>query len=290
MLPNFIVVGAPKAGTTSLYHYLSGHSSVYFSSPKEVNYFSSGDILSQELFYSDFVAPDLFTYESLFDGVTKETAVGEASVSYLYYPGVAERIKACIPKAQVIMVLRDPVERGYSHYLMDFKLGLVKLPYEDIVFKRGNNKNLDLYYQQYVELGLYADQVQRYFNNFPLSQIKIYTFDELKIDTSQVVSDLCCFLGVDENLSVGEGEKHNVYSVARNKIIQRLYGLTFLRGFMSGLLPYAFRESIKGVLFKRERKPELSSVVRNALVDIYKPDLLRLNNMIEQDVSHWCQK
>ena len=169
MLPNFIIVGAPKAGTTSIYRYLSKHPEVFMSSPKEINYFSIDQIESQNLYYNYFKVKSLIEYEKLFDGVTNETAIGEGSVSYLFYKETPAKIKNIIPDVKIIILLREPISRAFSHYLMDNKLGLVNDSFENIIFKTSISDKQNLYYQQYVELGLYYKQIKRYFDIFFLN-------------------------------------------------------------------------------------------------------------------------
>ena len=289
MFPNFIIIGAPKAGTTSLYHYIAEHPNIFMSEPKEVNYFSGTDISKQNLFYADFKVNTLDEYEGLFSSADVGQVKGEASVSYLFYPKVPQRIFELIPSCKVIAVLRNPIERGYSHYLMDYKLGLVDLPYEDIVFKRGDHKKLGLYYQQYVELGLYAQQLEKYFDIFPKEQIKIYTQEELKIDTEAVINNLFEFLNVKKIDLVESKVKHNQFSLPKNIIIHKLYSAVWLRKTLSVMLPYSFREHVKKILFKKGSKPELSMAARSKLLEIYTPDILKLNKMIEQDVLIWMK-
>ena len=166
MLPNFIIAGAPKAGTTSLYHYLSEHPEVFMSDPKEVNFFSKEEIDAQGLYYDIFKAGNISEYKKLFINANGKKAVGEASVSYLYYQEVPQKIKRIIPDAKIIIALRSPVERAFSHYLMDLRLGYIELSFEDVVYKRVEHKYLNLYYQQYVELGFYFEQVRRYIKCF----------------------------------------------------------------------------------------------------------------------------
>ena len=287
MLPDFIIVGAPKAGTTSLFHYIKEHADIFMCEPKEVNYFSGEDINEQNLFYSDFKVNKLVDYKKLFSFARLDQIKGEASVSYLFYPEVAQRIFETIPACKIIAVLRNPIERGYSHYLMDYKLGLVDLPYEDIVFKRGDHKDLALYYQQYVELGFYAIQLERYFAVFPKEQIKIYTQDELKMDTAAVVKNLFEFLNVKYTDIVKSELQHNQFSLPKNKLIHKLYSSVWLRKSLSAILPYSFREKVKSVLFKKGKKPELTQKTIEKLLEIYSPDILKLNEMIDQDVLTW---
>jgi hypothetical protein len=287
MSPDFIIVGAPKAGTTSLYHYLNANLSVFMTEPKEVNFFSYVQLEKQNLFYSDFKVKTDAAYKALFSKGDKNQVKGEASVSYLFYPDVAKSIYEYNPECKIIMVLRDPIERGYSHYLMDLKLGLVDLPYEDIVFKRGDHKNMGLYYQQYVELGLYAKQVKRYLDVFPREQIKIYTQEQLKADTPSVVSDLFGFLGLQKSNYTDTGISHNQFSMPRNKVIAWVYSRVRLRKLLSSVFPYKARTFINTYLFKKGRKPAMATNIRSRLVKIYREDMLFLNELIEQDVSSW---
>jgi hypothetical protein len=279
MSPDFIIVGAPKAGTTSLYHYLNANLSVFMTEPKEVNFFSYVQLEKQNLFYSDFKVKTDAAYKALFSKGDKNQVKGEASVSYLFYPDVAKSIYEYNPECKIIMVLRDPIERGYSHYLMDLKLGLVDLPYEDIVFKRGDHKNMGLYYQQYVELGLYAKQVKRYLDVFPREQ--------LKADTPSVVSDLFGFLGLQKSNYTDTGISHNQFSMPRNKVIAWVYSRVRLRKLLSSVFPYKARTFINTYLFKKGRKPAMATNIRSRLVKIYREDMLFLNELIEQDVSSW---
>ena len=110
--PNFIIVGAPKAGTTALYHYLNQHPKVYLSKIKEPGYFRS--------FIPENIIPLPITskekYLELFSDVKKEVAVGEASTVYLNDPGTVKIIHDAIPDCKIIIMLRDPIERTYSSY------------------------------------------------------------------------------------------------------------------------------------------------------------------------------
>src|SRR6056297_944384 len=137
--PNLFIVGAAKAGTTSLYHYLKSHGDVYFSPVKEPNYFST-DIKTAEFtsIYKrnvDVVPKDFYNkkpekniqlsfirdenrYRNLFQWVNGKSVVGECSTSYLYSKEAAENIIKFNPKAKIIIVLRNPAERTFSHYLM----------------------------------------------------------------------------------------------------------------------------------------------------------------------------
>ncbi len=287
MLPNFIIVGAPKAGTTSLYHYLSEHPQVFMSEPKEVNFFSKEEIIEQGLYYQDFKAKDLEGYKKLFDKATDRMAVGEGSVSYLFYSDTPNKIKETIPDVKIIILLRDPVSRGFSHYLMDYRMGLVDLPYEEIVYKKSQHKYQDLYYQQYVELGLYYEQVKRYIDIFGENQIKIYLQEDLRNDPNSVIADLYEYLEIDKSFIPNTDKEHNTFSMPKNGLIQKLYGSHVIRATLSKLFPNTLKEYVLSTFFEQDKKPELSSKTRDYLLKLYRPDIEKLEKLIDRDLSDW---
>src|SRR3712207_6354190 len=111
-MPNFLIIGAMKSGTTALYYYLEQHPEIYMSPVKEPNFFSS-----QEQENAADAVTDIGTYQHLFRGVSGEKAIGEASHSYLYEPGAAAEIRRYLPEAKLIAILRNPIDRAYSHFL-----------------------------------------------------------------------------------------------------------------------------------------------------------------------------
>src|SRR6185436_18154558 len=197
-LPNFFIVGAPKAGTTSLYYYLKRHPEVFMSPIKEPNFFAYDETVKQNLYHKEKGVGTLEEYKELFASVNgHHKAIGEASVCYLFYPSVAKKIKQMVPNARIIMSLRNPVERAYSHYYMENKLGYVSESLEDIVFKKSNHPNAHLYYQQFVELGLYHQQVKRYLDAFGTEQVKIFIHDDLNDKLESMILSVFDFLQID---------------------------------------------------------------------------------------------
>jgi len=290
MLPNFMVVGAPKAGTTSLCHYLSGHRQVFMSDPKEVNFFSKEEIEDQGLYYKDFQVKNLAEYEDLFAGVADEKAIGEGSVSYLFYPKTPQKIKDVLPNVKIIILLRDPVSRGFSHYLMDYRLGLVNLPYEEIVYQKSNHENKFLYYQQHVKLGLYYKQVKRYLDCFDRKQVKILLQEDLRQDIRGVIGDLCDFLEIDRSFLPDVEKHHNVFSMPKNRLTHRLYSLPLVRSTISKLFSDTTKEIIRNTFFERTKKPKLEQELKNHLEDFYKNDIQQLEHLIGRDLSSWYKR
>lgn len=288
MLPNFMIVGAPKAGTTSLYHYLSQHPEVFMSSPKEVNFFSYEELVQQNLYYNDFKVDNLDKYKDLFVQSKGKKAIGEASVSYLFYPKTPQKIKETIPDVKIIILLREPISRAYSHYLMDYKLGYVNLSFEDVIFKKKEDNNTNLFYQQYISLGLYYEQVKRYIDIFGKDKIRIYFQDDFKNDPSSIIADICDFLGVDSNYRPEISKEHNVFFMSRSKIVSKVYKSSF-RPLISSVLPQRIKEKIIDILFVKKQRPTMSNETRKYLQGIYRDDVINLERLIEVDLSSWRQ-
>ena len=290
MLPNFIIVGAAKSGTTSLYHYLSEHPDVFMTNPKEVNYFSAEEITQQGLYYKDHKTLSFEAYKELFIGSEGFKAVGEGSVSYLFYPETPQKIHALLPDVKIIILLRNPIDRGFSHFLMDQRLGLVDLEYKDIIFNTKPHEKMHLYFQQYVELGLYFNQVKRYIDLFGKDRVKIYLNEDLRSDLGAVIDDLYVFLQLDKSEKPNLEKQHNTFTMPNNRLIAQLYKSHFIRGALSKIVPEKLKEKALNTFFNKTEKPTLSDAERARLHEIYDEDIKQLALLIDRDLSHWCEK
>jgi len=289
-LPNFFIVGAPKAGTTSLYHYLKGHPEVFMSAIKEPNFFSYDETVKQNLYHKEKGVGTFERYKNLFATANgHHRAIGEASVSYLFYPGVAERIHQVVPEARIIISLRNPVDRAYSHYFMEHKLGYVNASMEDIVFKKTKHRFAHLWYQQFVELGLYYEQVKRYLDTFGEDRVAIFIYEEIAQDMEASILHLLHFLKLDTaHLPEVEG-KFNTYSTPRNKFFHFLYSQKQLRTIARNLFPSERVEAIKNIFLTREKKFERKPETEAALREIYKPDIKKLEQLLNKNLSFWYE-
>ncbi len=182
-LPNFLIIGAAKSGTTSLYRYLEQHPQIYVNG-KEPGFFAYegqtvqlGGPEDQERF-NRRVVTDLNAYEALFDGISTELAYGESSVAYLYIENTAHRIKQHVPDMRLIAILRDPVDRAFSSYLHLRRDGREPIANFTLALQEENKRiqaNWD-YLWRYVQMGFYHKQLKPYFDLFGSSQIIIFTF------------------------------------------------------------------------------------------------------------------
>lgn len=280
MIPNFFIVGAPKAGTTSLYEYLSMHPEVYMpASIKEPDYFSHEEILQQKLYYKTEHITNEQKYEALFAGVTNQKAVGEASVSYLFYPGTASNIYRFNPAAKILIILREPVERAFSHYLMDSRLGLLDASFEEIVFQRLKHQFAAMYYQQIVSLGEYAAQIERYLAVFGPDQVKILFYDHLKSDPEAVMRSIFEFLGINADFYIDTSQKFNAYAAPKNALVAKMYKMHRVRSSISQLVPEGVKNSLRNTFFKESKKPEVSNEAKAFLKDHYRNDVQKVREL-----------
>jgi hypothetical protein len=271
-LPNFLVIGAAKGGTTSLYHYLRQHPDIYMSPMKEPNYFTDED----QLFGKKSVRTRS-EYERLFDGIKDERAIGEATPRYLNAIGGIGRIHADLPGVRLIATLRQPADRGYSAYLMRFTDSREWTSAEDVL-QPGN-------YQ--FESGLYYAKLRRYFDTFPREQIKVILFDDLIARPQETVRSLYRFLGVDPDFPVDTSISFNTTLSPRFVRLTRLFNAT--ANAFARIAPWASGTGLGTPLRRlllRKRSPIPPALWRR-LTDQYRDDIIATGELIGRDLSHW---
>lgn len=201
VLPDFVVVGAQRAGTTSLYNGLAGHPDVGRALTKEVRFFDVQYHRGLGWYRSNF--PSVASRRRHRDRTGRDLVVGEASPDYLFYPEVPARIAADLPEARLLVVLRDPVDRAYSHYWHQVRRGFEVLPFEEAVAReaervgdRSEGVGFGAHHFSYLSRGYYADQLAHLFAYVPREQVTVLFSDDLFRDPEPVVSQVCEFLGL----------------------------------------------------------------------------------------------
>jgi Sulfotransferase family len=177
-MPNFLIIGAGKAGTSSLYQYLKQHPQIYMSPIKETNFFA---LEGQDLNFADprdrinkYSITKIEDYYAQFEAVSNETAIGEASPLYLYEPKAPEQIQHYIPDVKLIAILRNPVDRAYASFLYLHREQRESLEYfsEALDAEPSRIQNNYPWIWHYKNLGFYAEQLQRYFEKKNLTESK----------------------------------------------------------------------------------------------------------------------
>ena len=286
MKVDFFIVGAPKAGTTSLYHYLNEHPEIVMSRQKETDYFSDEDLQKKGLYYGKNRINTLEKYHSLFQNVDQKK-IGEASVSYLFYEDVPQKIKAYNSNGKIIIMLRNPVDRAFSHYLMDYRLGLISKSFESILENEKKDIKASLFYQQYIELGQYSGQVKRYIEKFGKENVTIIFYYDFKNHVVKEVQKVYEFLEVDSKYRAEIENKHNTYSMPKNNWIRLIYSFVSFRKILNRILPKRKVRKIKEKLFIKSKKPKLSDVLRARLINLYAHDIKQLEELLSVDLSQW---
>ena len=293
--PNFFIVGAQKAATSSLYSYLKDIPGVYMSPLKEPNYFAPHVISSN----SSDVIRDKKEYLNLFKKAGGYIAVGEASPIYLWDPDAPRLIHQAVPHARIIMILRDPIERAYSNYLMRMKYSGMKSSFYDEIMRDYKDQEKKLFgkSQFYIEFGMYFEQVKRYFDSFGREQVKVIIFEEFIQHTERSVNEVLAFLGVNYTVTAIQ-EQYNLYSVPRSPLSVSIFA--FFRWLRARnikfykivkLLPDPIVESLplpsgkssgfaEKILFKRAQKPNIEPEAFKFLQEIYHDDVLKLESLL----------
>lgn len=291
--PNFLLVGASKAGSTSLYQWLKRHPDVFMPDWKEPQYFNN------------YYGLDWQRYTSLFQPGAGKKAIGEASTVYLADPMCAERIKKELGDIKIVMVLRNPVDRCFSLYTFALMFGYEwietfdeALAEEDKRFNSADFRSKSEFFRKdfpfhfwdymYFRIGLYHDYVKQYLDLF--SQVKIYLFEDLVERPMWLYTDLCRFLQIDDSVKV-QFNHHNATIVPKFIRLQhilrkRYFGTRFEPAWYRQILNriyidlMAFNKSLGG-------KVKMTQGQRDRLKEAYRSDVIRLGALIGKDLSHW---
>jgi hypothetical protein len=291
-LPNFLIIGAAKGGTTSLYYYLDQHPQVYMSPLKEPRFFALEDETlnfqnpDQSINYTSITT--LPEYYRLFEGVTQEIAIGEASPLYLYSAKAVERIAHYVPDAKLIAVLRNPVDRAYSCY--KHLIAQESLSFAEALQAEDNRIRQNwAHLWHYRQGGYYYVQLKLYFDRFDHKQIKIYLFDDLIASPLEVLRDLFSFLQVDSTFTPELTHK-NVSNNPKVKVLQNILSeRNSLRSFAQKVVPEPVRVGVaeKVRSWNSKKFLPMPEEVKKQLTNDYREDILNLQELIGRDLSHW---
>ena len=315
-LPNLFVVGAAKSGTTALYNFLDQHPEIYMSPLKEPHFFCT-DIRREN--FSDFfkkraVSPshlnhylskkklskmqiafvdNMQDYTQLFREHKNEKYLGEVSNGYLLSEVAAQNIYNYNPDAKIIMILRDPCERAYSHcrqeYTGNFSRKVNSTNFVKHIIDDYNSRDSTWGGDShiFVELGLYYNQVKRYYDLFPKNNIKILLYNDLKNRPEKVKNDLFSFLDV-EIPHIDFTKKYNTSIIPKNFVVAHAFQIFRNNGLLRNLFSNNFKNFIKKNLFT-ENKQEISAEDKKTILDFFIQDIHKLEKLIKIRLVHWLE-
>jgi hypothetical protein len=291
-LPTFLVIGAYKSGTTALDRYLRAHPNVYLPAVKEPDYYAfrgarPGTAVAGRPVPSTAVT-DRIRYRALFDHAAGEHAIGEVSPEYLVHPDAAAAIADELPGVKLIAVLRNPIERAYSDYLMYVRDGREPLDFAAALAVQGQRAREADPRGHYVDTGFYGKQLRRYYERFEAARLRVYLFDDLASDPTALLRDLFGFLGVDPGFVPPDLGEHNVSGVPRSHVHKALLRARARLGpSLKRFVPPALGAKVDRRLRSGLDRPPLPDDARAQLRRLYQDDVAELAALIGRDLRSW---
>jgi len=268
-LPNFLVVGAMKAGTTTLQHILARHPDV-FMARLEAHFFDKDDNYRRGLDW----------YAQHFEGAEGKTAIGEKTPTYSYLPAAAERIHTHFPDIKLVWLFRDPVKRAYSNYWHAVKRGEEPLSFEEAVGQEEERIQRNIF-RGYVRRSIYADQVERFLDLFAREQMFFITFETLVREPEQVLSGLWRFLEVEDfAISQVERVRSNVTYIPHSKRLEHMARRLLGNGIPYRIVSRMNRRLVPGY-------PPIALQIRDQLKEFFRPHNRRLAELTGLDTGIW---
>ncbi|WP_457786541.1 sulfotransferase domain-containing protein [Geobacillus sp. Geo 8.1] len=288
---DFICVGAQKSGTTTLHDILIQHRDVYLPSVKETKFFQDNEKFSKGLAYYE---------KEFFSDIQNETVIGEIDPEYMYFEYVPKRIYDCFGKdIKIIFLLRNPVKRAYSHYLMSYRRGYEKERFEkaiELEEKRISKGEFERNHFSYIDRGFYAKQIKNYLSYFPKKNMKFIIFEEFIKDIPSTLKEIYKFLNIKEDPNVHFNIKSNPARMPRSKFVRDfIYDPDFLKPvkkvgrifFPTQNSRDTFLRFINRLNQKEIKNPKLDESVEKDLEKLFEPDIKELEKIIGRDLDVW---
>lgn len=261
-VPDFVIVGAMKSGTTTLAVQLSQQDGIFLTTPKEPNFFSDDDIYAQGSAW----------YASLFDAAAPDDLKGEASTHYTKlptYPETVKRARALLKTPKIVYLIRNPVERAVSHFIHEWSYGRVG---DDMTAEFAHHREL-------VDYGRYAMQIRPWMEAFGPDAIHITSLEAMKADPQSVLSEVAAFIGHEGPVSWVEARARENVSAERIRRLP-LHALTVdsppAQWLRRTFVPKSLRDRIRKGRVMRDR-PDLPDTLRGALEVTFAEDHAELS-------------
>jgi len=276
--PNFFIVGAAKAGTTSLNMYLTQNPEIFMSKRKEPDYFSASTI--PENIAARKPIRKQSQYLELFRNVKNEKIIGESSTSYLADPEAPKLIHKIAPNAKIIIMLRDPVERAFSHYLMLMGKNRINVSFHEQLQAEFNQRD-SLEESIKLNIGLYPQHIKKYQEIFGLNQVKIIIFEEFIKDINAAVNKILPFLELNTRDDIIKAHVYNPYSKIRGPISQQIFKNSVISKIATKILPVTNKRILRDkLLFKKLPKPKLPKEDGMLLQKFYQEEVNNLEKIL----------
>ncbi len=288
--PNFLVIGAEKAGTTWLYDRLHRHPDVYMPKVKEIHYFN--ELNSNQQPRRNYKKHDFEWYEDHFREWEGEAAIGEATPMYLCDERAPERIRTDLPNVRLIACLRYPTDRAYSHYWMARGKDHTTCSFREVVQHQS---------ARFIRRGRYGKQLERYLSCFDRTQLLILIHEELFADPARHLNRICSFLGVDATFYENQPwitDAVNRSSTVQSTVLHRVIGKAakWMRdheGFRQALdllKKSGVTDRIKEANRASREYPDMPDDLQRKLDQHYTPTIRRVEEILGRRIGAWRKR
>ena len=270
--PNLFIVGAPKCGTTFLYEKLQNHPDLFFPKIKELNYFSL-EQLNKDSYYKDYKANSLDKYLRFYDTAKDQKYLVDSSVSYFTFDDIPAKIKEFNPESKVIMLVRNPFKRCFSHYVMDQRMGYATKPLHEYL---ADEKSF--HYRQYISNSKYYEQLKKYQNYFKPENIFIIELERFEDDFNKIFT----FLNI-EPIHIDFNARVNENKIAANslgKFAQKNRGLIER---LKLLVPKRIISTLKSFVYRKAPKTEIPKQDLNLIKNLVASDYAQFQKVINNE-------
>jgi len=301
--PNFFIIGAARAGTTSLYYYLKQHPQIFMSPRKEPRFFAFEGRTVQKGPFGSRALPLYSTkweeYIRLFEKVKDEKIIGEASTVYLYHPEALKRIQRYLGESvKMVAILRNPIERALSHYMYNLRRGAEPCSTFEEAIKAEEVRIAQGWAEffHYRRMGLYGQQLQRYLDVFRPNNLRIFLYEDFQEAPISIVKQVFEFLEIESSFIPDTSKVYNPSGSSRFSLLSFLIRQTPspVKRVAKALFPEGIRYKVAEWEMwhnvKPAQKPQISPEIRRSLLEYYRQDLLKLQELLNWDLSHWLQE
>jgi hypothetical protein len=295
ILPNLLIVGAAKSGTTSLHNYLKQHSDIFMSDHKEPHFFINNEIGTNRIpngisKYDDYIA--------LFKNSESYKYRGESSTMYLQFPDISIKNinKYLNDDVKIIIMLRNPIERAFSGYQHVKRYNVMEnLDFEDAIKQCENRYFINTNFTpatRYINIGLYYNMVKKFQANFG-ENMHIVIYDDFIADTQNELSKIFSFLNISDFV-INTNEKYMVGGWQwKNSFLKKLFlKKNLLNKFIRFILPFqSFKKILRNRLVQVFSTPvvKMKDTTKSSLQNLYKEDLKKLSTIIDRDLKIWLK-
>ena len=293
-LPNLLIVGAAKSGTTSLHNYLNQHPEVFMCNPKEPHFLINKEIGLKRILVG---IDDFQEYEKLFFAGKENKYRGESSVMYLMYPDIViPKIKELFgDETKIIIMLRNPVDRAYSGFQHVKRYNVN----ETSTFEKAWEISEERYFSnpvitpasRYQELGLYYNQVKSYFEK--LQYVHVIIYDDYKADFKGEMHKVFDFLAIDKiNINIEERHMIGDWQWENDRMKKIMIKKNSLRSFLKIIIPFKSLRKMLRIKIKQSttnKVLEMKKETRQMLQEFYKEDVANLSELLDRDLNYWTQ-